>query len=71
MASDTGAILPRRGDVSVSALFAEHLDAVTEQPVRLRARVTLLHSFDVAEPTTRRTVAALPGRPADAPTWPW
>ncbi|MGY1690075.1 PaaX family transcriptional regulator [Geodermatophilus sp. SYSU D01105] len=40
-------------------LFSEHLDAVTDQPVRLRALVTLLEAFEVAEPTTRMTTAAL------------
>ncbi|MGY1622478.1 PaaX family transcriptional regulator C-terminal domain-containing protein [Geodermatophilus sp. SYSU D00965] len=40
-------------------LFSEHLDAVTEEPVRLQALVRLLEAFDVAEPTTRMTTAAL------------
>jgi DNA-binding transcriptional regulator PaaX len=40
-------------------LFAEHLDPVTDQPVRLRSIVALLELLDVAEPTTRMTTAAL------------
>ncbi|NEK60618.1 PaaX family transcriptional regulator [Geodermatophilus sabuli] len=40
-------------------LFAEHLDAVTDEPVRLRSLVALLETFAVAEPTTRMTTAAL------------
>jgi len=40
-------------------LFSEHVDAVTDQPVRLQALVTLLDHFDVAEPTARTTLAAL------------
>lgn len=40
-------------------LFAEHVDAVTDEPVRLQALVALLGTFDVAEPTTRMTTAAL------------
>jgi phenylacetic acid degradation operon negative regulatory protein len=40
-------------------LFAEHVDAVTDEPVRLRSLVTLLETFAVAEPTTRMTTAAL------------
>lgn len=40
-------------------LFAEHLDAVTDRPVRLQALVALLHGFDVAEPTARMTTAGL------------
>ncbi|MGK5114923.1 MULTISPECIES: PaaX family transcriptional regulator [unclassified Geodermatophilus] len=40
-------------------LFAEHLDAVTDQPVRLRSLVTLLETLGVAEPTTRMATAAL------------
>lgn len=40
-------------------LFAEHVDAVTDQPVRLQALVGLLSTFGVAEPTTRMTMAAL------------
>jgi DNA-binding transcriptional regulator PaaX len=40
-------------------LFAEHVDAVTDEPVRLQALVTLLAALDVAEPTTRMTTASL------------
>jgi phenylacetic acid degradation operon negative regulatory protein len=40
-------------------LFSEHVDAVTDEPVRLQALVTLLDALDVAEPTTRMTTAAL------------
>jgi DNA-binding transcriptional regulator PaaX len=40
-------------------LFSEHLDVVTDQPVRLQALVSLLEAFEVAEPTTRMTTAAL------------
>ncbi|MGY1637042.1 PaaX family transcriptional regulator C-terminal domain-containing protein [Geodermatophilus sp. SYSU D00742] len=40
-------------------LFSEHVDAVTDEPVRLRSLVTLLDHFDVAEPTSRMTTAAL------------
>jgi DNA-binding transcriptional regulator PaaX len=40
-------------------LFAEHLDAVTDRPVRLRSLVALLRTCDVAEPTARMTTAAL------------
>ncbi|MFW3170352.1 PaaX family transcriptional regulator C-terminal domain-containing protein [Geodermatophilus sp. CPCC 206100] len=40
-------------------LFAEHLDPVTDRPVRLRSLVELLEALDVAEPTTRMTTAAL------------
>jgi DNA-binding transcriptional regulator PaaX len=40
-------------------LFAEHVDAVTDQPVRLQSLVALLHTLDVAEPTARTTTAGL------------
>ncbi|WP_100499839.1 PaaX family transcriptional regulator C-terminal domain-containing protein [Geodermatophilus chilensis] len=45
--------------MTVRDLFAEHLDAVTDRPVRLRSLVALLQAFDVAEPTARTTTAAL------------
>ncbi|MGY1630706.1 PaaX family transcriptional regulator C-terminal domain-containing protein [Geodermatophilus sp. SYSU D01186] len=40
-------------------LFSEHVDAVTDQPVRLQALVALLEHFEIAEPTSRMTMAAL------------
>ncbi|SFL60415.1 PaaX family transcriptional regulator [Geodermatophilus ruber] len=43
----------------VTDLFAEHIDAVTTEPVRLQALVELLRGFGVAEPTARMTTAAL------------
>ena len=40
-------------------LFTEHVDAVTDQPVRLQSLVTLLRALGVAEPTARTTTAGL------------
>ncbi|HEX2073208.1 MAG TPA: PaaX family transcriptional regulator C-terminal domain-containing protein [Geodermatophilus sp.] len=40
-------------------LFAEHVDAVTQEPVRLQSLVDLLGDLGVAEPTTRMATAAL------------
>ncbi|MBB3086183.1 PaaX family transcriptional regulator [Geodermatophilus sabuli] len=40
-------------------LFSHHIDAVTDEPVRLQALVALLEHFHVAEPTSRMTMATL------------
>lgn len=43
----------------VGDLFEEHLERLTDEPVRLQVLVALLEDLDVAEPTTRVAMAGL------------